>query len=364
MRWNAGIFFLCVLISFLAGCSASKLPAEIGMVEKQDRDLSNAGAGTYLPDDYRMYRAAIRSGMERVGREESRFAWFRDYTQIAVDFKGVLKQGEGLGRKLREYKDRKADSIGDSVSILRSRVDSMRELSEKINEGKTVRKDLIKAELLLAEAEFLKKEGAYGTAEEKLRVSEAFIGKAEDAILPIFSRYSDGKQIRKWQSWVAETISESKVKGISVIIINKSERSLTVYKKGVAVRTYAVGLGRNGSVDKLYAGDNATPEGRYRIMRKVPDSRYHKALLINYPNEEDRRQFLMARRKGLVPRQRGIGGLIEIHGGGKDSMTYGCISLENKHIDELFAMVETGTPVTIVGAVDHMNRFSEAIRGL
>lgn len=364
MRRNAGILFLCVLFSFLPGCSASKMPSEVRMVEKQDLALSGAGAGTYLPDDYRRYKSAVQDGMKRVDTEKSRFVWFRDYTQIAVDIKGVLKQGEDLGRQLREHKDRKADSIGDRVLIFRNRVESLRELSEKINEGKSARKDLIKAELLLSEAEFLKKEEAYTRAEEKLRVSETFMGKAEDAILPIVNRYSDGKQIRKWQNWVAETISESKRKGIFVIIVDKSERSLTVYKKGVPVRTYAVGLGRNGSADKLHAGDNATPEGRYRVIRKNPHSQYHKALLINYPTEEDRRQFLMAKKKGLIPRQRGIGGLIEIHGGGKDSMTYGCVALENKHIDELFSMVETGTPVTIVGAVDHKNRISDAVRGL
>jgi hypothetical protein len=45
----------------------------------------------------------------------------------------------------------------------------------------------------------------------------------------------------------------------------------------------------------------------------------------------------------------GMGGLIEIHGGEKDGMTYGCISLENGHMDELFELVPLGTPVAIVG---------------
>mgnify|MGYP001598044059 FL=1 len=45
-------------------------------------------------------------------------------------------------------------------------------------------------------------------------------------------------------------------------------------------------------------------------------------------------------------------------------MTYGCVSLENSHIDELFLMVGIGTPVAIVGAIDYENDITKAVRGL
>jgi hypothetical protein len=54
--------------------------------------------------------------------------------------------------------------------------------------------------------------------------------------------------------------------------------------------------------------------------------------LINYPNDEDRRQFAQAKRRGAISRRAGIGGLIEIHGGGKDGQTYGCVSLDDHHM--------------------------------
>jgi len=44
-----------------------------------------------------------------------------------------------------------------------------------------------------------------------------------------------------------------------------------------------------------------------------------------------------------------MGGLIEIHGGGEEGMTYGCVSLENRHMDEVFELVTLGTPVAIIG---------------
>ena len=85
--------------------------------------------------------------------------------------------------------------------------------------------------------------------------------------------------------------------------------------------------------------------------------------MINYPNEDDRKHFQIAREKGLVPHRTGIGSLIEIHGGGKDIMTYGCIAMNNRDIDELFNIVKVGTPVTIVGAVSSQNRLSSDLQG-
>ena len=160
-----------------------------------------------------------------------------------------------------------------------------------------------------------------------------------------------------------ETIDESKNSDTPAIIVDKSKRILVLYQSGVLVKTFKIGLGRNGSLDKLHAGDNSTPEGKYKIIKKISVNRYQKALLINYPNEEDQRDFIHAKKKGAIPAGARIGGLIEIHGGGEDSMTYGCISMDNKAIDEVFSLVSVGTPVTIVGAVDYKNGLSSAIEG-
>jgi murein L,D-transpeptidase YafK len=168
--------------------------------------------------------------------------------------------------------------------------------------------------------------------------------------------------MNKWQRLAKETIDESKNSDTSAIIVNKSKRILVLYKSGAPFKTFSIGLGRNGSFDKLHAGDNSTPEGKYRIIKKISVSRYHKALLINYPNEEDQRDFIRAKKKGAIPAGARIGGLIEIHGGGEDSMTYGCIAMDNKDIDDIFNFVSVGTPVTIVGAVDYKNGLSSAIK--
>jgi len=89
-------------------------------------------------------------------------------------------------------------------------------------------------------------------------------------------------------------------------------------------------------------------QGSYRVIKKIAQSRYHKALLLNYPNAEDKRELVRLKKRGLIPQRAGIGGLIEIHGGGKEGMTYGCVSLENRDMDEVFELVPLVTPVAIV----------------
>ena len=54
-----------------------------------------------------------------------------------------------------------------------------------------------------------------------------------------------------------------------------------------------------------------------------------------------------------TPKDAEIGGMIEIHGGGGKGVNWtdGCIALENKNMDIVFKLAQSGTPVTIVGSV-------------
>jgi murein L,D-transpeptidase YafK len=92
-------------------------------------------------------------------------------------------------------------------------------------------------------------------------------------------------------------------------------------------------------------------------------SRYHRALLLDYPNAADRERFAAAKRRGEIPRGAGIGGLIEIHGeGGRgQNWTEGCVALSNRDMDDLFRRVGTGTRVTIVGGDGRDGAFSDLL---
>ncbi len=356
--------FIFSIMIMAFGCSAPQLPPEIEMAEKQEHSLWMSGAEIYAPDGFSHYRITLRKVKDDLIKEKSRFAWFQNYRTIQSELQNLLESGNNLQKMISDTRNTKKTAVSDKISFLKNRIETLKGLTEKINEGRLARKDLIKAEMLLSEATMQYEKSDYEIADSKLKNISGFIDAAENVLRPILDRYADRSHIKKWQQMSEETIAESKSMGIPVIIVNKSERTLVLFKNGVPFRTYSVGLGRNGSLDKSYAGDQKTPEGRYRITKKLSASRFHKALLINYPNDEDMRNFISSKKKGLIPPNSKIGGLIEIHGGGKDSMTYGCISMDNDMIDSLFSLVNVGTPVTIVGAVDHNNTLSSAMEGL
>ncbi len=353
-----------LFLLLLAGCSAPKIPPEVRLAEEQALSLRSAGAAVYAPGEFGLYNEALTRGRQDLAHEESKFRWFRDYRSVEAEFRNVIQQGGKTFEKINEEKELEAGRIEGLLASYQKKIATLRELTLKISGGERAREDLMKAELMLSEASFLNGRGEYASAAKIMDGLSARTRAAEDILLPIFGRYSDRTQIFKWRRWAEETIAESREKNTVVFIVNKSDRTLTVYGNGKPVRVFHVGLGSNGAMDKRHAGDKATPEGRYRVIRKIPGSRYYRALLLNYPNSEDRKQFLQAKEKGLIPQKAGIGGLIEIHGGGAGSLTNGCISLENSAIRELFGIASVGTPVTIVGALQYENRISSTLKGL
>jgi hypothetical protein len=193
-------------------------------------------------------------------------------------------------------------------------------------------------------------------ADHELTLAAAGLARVEALLGGHYARMADPALRDRWQEWTDATLAESRQGGGVAVIVDKLARRLILVEGGRRVRAFTAELGRNGLADKIYAGDAATPEGRYRVVEKKEgeDTAYHRALELDYPTDADREEFAAARRRGLVPAGRGIGGLIEIHGhGGRGTdWTNGCIALSDAEMDRLFAAVEVGTPVTIVGTAD------------
>jgi murein L,D-transpeptidase YafK len=134
------------------------------------------------------------------------------------------------------------------------------------------------------------------------------------------------------------------------IVVEKGERRLTLYYRGVPVRNYRVALGRNPVGDKVSIGDYRTPEGVYWIVGRNPNSRFYKSLEISYP---DSAHEIRAARLGVRP-----GGNIMIHGlpahqaklGAAHVLadwTEGCIAVTNAEIDEMWRAVEMAAWINI-----------------
>src|SRR5215831_12450042 len=131
---------------------------------------------------------------------------------------------------------------------------------------------------------------------------------------------------------------------VDQIVVNKSRREMLLLRGNVILRQYRIALGRDPVGHKQCEGDGRTPEGRYRIDRRNPKSRYYLSLRISYPNEADRAR---AAEQGVDP-----GGDIMIHGL-KDGMirdgdwTQGCIAVTDAEMEEIWGLVPEGTPIDI-----------------
>ncbi|MEP1767286.1 MAG: L,D-transpeptidase family protein [Sulfitobacter sp.] len=132
---------------------------------------------------------------------------------------------------------------------------------------------------------------------------------------------------------------------VTRIVVNKTDRKMFLLNKTRVLKEYDILLGFAPEGHKRIEGDGKTPEGLYRINRRNPNSRFHLSLGISYPNAEDIR---VARALGKSP-----GGEIFIHGQrhpfrlDKDDWTWGCISVSNKEMERIYAMVKDGTPIAI-----------------
>ncbi|HET6568348.1 MAG TPA: L,D-transpeptidase [Rhodothermales bacterium] len=155
------------------------------------------------------------------------------------------------------------------------------------------------------------------------------------------------------------------------IRISKAKRTLYLYRGDELLKTIPADVGYNSFANKeKRAGvrdrDNwRTPEGRFFVVERKPDSEYYKAFLLNYPNVEhaerglkshliSRQQYeaiVRAEEKSKTPPMNtALGGYIEIHGhgtGARTNWTQGCVALSDEVMDELWTVVAVGTPVLI-----------------
>ena len=94
------------------------------------------------------------------------------------------------------------------------------------------------------------------------------------------------------------------------VVVEKAKRMLSLYRGQECLKSYSVALGQHPSGPKRRAGDLRTPEGRYTLDWRNPDSKYFRSIHISYPNA---RELQEARRAGQDP-----GGEIMIHGAPQD----------------------------------------------
>jgi hypothetical protein len=125
----------------------------------------------------------------------------------------------------------------------------------------------------------------------------------------------------------------------------KTEKVLQVYafdKAGRSrwIRSCPIRAASGIPGPKLQEGDGQVPEGIYPVESLNPNSRFHVALRVGYPNAFDRFQ---AAREGRTQ----LGGDIMIHG---SSVSVGCLAMGDEVSEDLFVLTaDTGlTNVTVI----------------
>ncbi|MBE1285996.1 MAG: L,D-transpeptidase family protein [Rhodobacteraceae bacterium] len=137
---------------------------------------------------------------------------------------------------------------------------------------------------------------------------------------------------------------------VTSIVINKGARKMYLLHHEEILKEYKVDLGFAPVGDKKIEGDGKTPEGTYLIDRRNPNSSFHLSLGISYPNARD---VAEAQALGKKP-----GGEIFIHGQPNllrdrkrakktQDWTAGCVAVKNDEMEEIYAMVRTGTVISL-----------------
>jgi murein L,D-transpeptidase YafK len=134
------------------------------------------------------------------------------------------------------------------------------------------------------------------------------------------------------------------------VVVEKAARKLHLMRAGKAFRSFDIALGIRPDGDKLREGDFRTPEGRYLLDARNPNSEFFLSIHISYPNQQDRRE---SRLKGVEP-----GGAIMIHGQPNEpsrseayyrtqDWTNGCIAVSNSDMIDIWLMTGENTPIEI-----------------
>jgi hypothetical protein len=118
-----------------------------------------------------------------------------------------------------------------------------------------------------------------------------------------------------------------------VLVGLKQERQLEIWVSDEShdlryLKSYPILAASGTSGPKLKEGDRQVPEGLYIIESLNPNSRFHLALRVNYPNDFDKEHARLDGRTDL-------GGDIMIHGG---AASIGCLALGDPAAEDLFVL--------------------------
>lgn len=311
-----------------------------------------SNADIYSPEFYKSASKKYQAALSEWKVQNQKVFFLRNYSKVdELILTAILKAQEAIASSGPNRNSLKMNYLKE-IELLKRKLDNYHDVFIHLPLKVNVRKNFEFGKLSLEQGLNAFGKGDIMLATKRLNEGKMRISIADKEVNALLKEYFN--DYSKWQNWFTATIRLSAQNNNYAFIVDKIKHKGYLYYNGNLKKEYDIELGRNWIGDKITAGDKATPEGMYKVIKKKAHgaSRYYKALLINYPNEEDHAHFNIKKRQGLISKNSSIGGLIEIHGdGGKgDDWTSGCIALRNSEMDELFSRMSVGTPVTIVGS--------------
>lgn len=180
-----------------------------------------------------------------------------------------------------------------------------------------------------------------------LYFSESTRTLADMVMIRIRGLYTIEDRVAMYQEKVADRLSSKFIAaGIpyppleTTFVAFKDSRRLEIYSRSAPnqswklVHTYSILAASGQPGPKLAEGDKQVPEGFYRAESLNPNSRYHLAIRLNYPNEFDR---LMA----TADQRTNLGGDIMIHG---NIFSVGCLAMGDDAAEDLFVLAALTKP--------------------
>lgn len=119
------------------------------------------------------------------------------------------------------------------------------------------------------------------------------------------------------------------------IVVDKSQDSLTLLSNGEVIKIYTVSTGKG----------NSTPTGTFKIINKLVNPPWYSAKGMIPPASPE--NVLGTRWLGIDRPGYGIHGTTDPKSIGFQC-TEGCVRMQNREVEELYAIVPTGSEVTII----------------
>jgi hypothetical protein len=302
---------------------------------------------------FQMAEAMYDSSMHSWVTENEKFILNRDFDKAFIFADSATQLASiARGKAIRGSAELKKN-LKDELAILEKESKFYDPFIKKLPLHDTLLTNNNKGVMLITEAKIAFEGKEYVLCSDILKKSRHLLIPThlyiEEMLGDYFLQYS------QWRKIADRIVDDSRKRKSYAVLIDKFSRECILYYNGKPKFRFVTELGKNWVGDKHHRGDKATPEGLYKVVDKKEGrhTSYHKALLLNYPNDTDRAQFKEEIKNGSIHRSAQIGGHIEIHGNGGKGIdwTEGCIALSDTDMDKLFKYCHSGTPVAIVGSL-------------